>query len=187
MTEHPAPHAGWRRLRTQVLHRGRVLSFRRDDVIQPDGSPSTYEYVAMPDGARVIAVNGRGEVALVEDAFYLHGRRMLHAPGGAVQPGEAPERAAARECAEESGLIPGTLRRLTRFHPLPTSTAASTHVFLATDLTSGPTRRDLSESAMTTTWLALPDAIDAVHDGTITEAGTVIGLLLVAADAARDD
>ncbi|MCF3104873.1 NUDIX hydrolase [Streptomyces roseoverticillatus] len=89
------PGQGWVRLDTEIIHHGRFLSLRRDQVIQPYGQLGTYDHVTVQDGARVVAVDPAGRIALVEDACYLQGRLPL-LPGGGITPGEAPEDAAAR-------------------------------------------------------------------------------------------
>ncbi|MBC2878345.1 MULTISPECIES: NUDIX domain-containing protein [Streptomyces] len=171
---------GWYRLGTEVLYRGRHLTLHRDRVVQPDGAEGTYERLTLADGARVVAVDDDGWVALVEDAFAPIGRRLLHIPGGAVAAGEDPEAAAARECEEETGRRPGALRRLGVVHPLPSRTSAVTHLFLGTDLHRGTLRRDPTEAGMRVRWLPLDDAVRMAASGALTEAGTVMGLLLAA-------
>ncbi|MFC4512211.1 NUDIX domain-containing protein [Streptomyces ehimensis] len=139
-----------------------------------------YEHVDISEGARIVAVDAAGRVPLVEDDSYLQGRRQLSLPGGGLRQGEDPEAGARREFEEETGKRPGELRLLTRFHPLPATTSASTYLFLSNALEDGVMRRDSTEARMTVKWMSLEAAVQAVQDGTITEAGTVIGLLLAA-------
>ena len=54
-------------------------------------------------GVRLLALDDEGRVFLVRHS-YLPG---LHLPGGAVDPGESCRNAAAREAAEEGGLVLG--------------------------------------------------------------------------------
>ncbi|MBW5480985.1 NUDIX domain-containing protein [Streptomyces bambusae] len=180
--EHPPGEgSGWRHLDTRLLHQGDFLTLCQDRVVRPDGAAGTYDHVVTADAARVVALDGDGRIALVEDGFYLLGRRVLHLPGGGIEAGEPPEEAARRECAEEIGRRPGHVQLLTVLHPLPGSTAAATHVFLATGLT--PDRRaarDATEAAMTVHWTPVEEAVQAAVSGRITEAGSVVGLLLAA-------
>ncbi|GHG53816.1 NUDIX domain-containing protein [Streptomyces griseocarneus] len=171
---------GWTRLGSRAVHRGDHLTLHHDSVLQPDGTEGTYDRLTIADGARVVAIDEDGRVALVEDAFYPPGARLLHVPGGAIAEGERPEDAAARECEEETGRRPGTLRQLTAYHPLPARTSAVAHLFLATDLRHGSLRRDPTEATMTVHWMPLGDAVAAVRSGAVSEAGSAIGLLLAA-------
>ncbi|MCD9145081.1 NUDIX domain-containing protein [Streptomyces albireticuli] len=177
MTEHHHEH-GWTRLGTEIAHEGPHLTVHRDRVVQPHGAEGTYEHVEMADGARIVMVDGRRRVAFVEDAFYPLGARLLHVPGGAIGKGEDPLDAARRECEEETGWCPRELRHLTAFHPLPSRTAAVVHLYLAMDLFRGTVRRDPTEAGMTLRWLPFEEAVDAVRSGEISEAASVIGVLL---------
>ncbi|MEU3499922.1 NUDIX hydrolase [Streptomyces hundungensis] len=168
---------GWKRIRTELLHEGPFVSLRRDDVIRPDGSPGTYEHVSVVDSVRVVAIDREQHVALVEDDFYLQGRRVLHLPGGGTD-GQAPRVAAVRELEEETGLAANVVRALGVVDPLPATTAARTYLFLATGLGPGAAHRDASEAGMTLEWRPLSAVLNAVENGEITEAGSVVALLL---------
>ncbi|MFD0352057.1 hypothetical protein ACFQ0M_49720 [Kitasatospora aburaviensis] len=43
---------------------------------------------------RVVALDGRGRIALVEENVYVCGQRLLMCPGGGCEPGEDPVAAA---------------------------------------------------------------------------------------------
>ncbi|MGW3864709.1 NUDIX domain-containing protein [Streptomyces sp. NPDC005047] len=171
---------GWTRKATEVLHRGPFITLNRDVVIRPDGSEGAYEHITVDDAVRVVAVDERDQIALVEDHFYLQQRRVLHLPGGGVG-GQEPGEAALRELEEETGLVARDLRLLGVIDPLPGATAARTYLFLATGLRSGLVQRDDTEIGMTVHWTERAEAVDAVREGRITEAGSVAGLLLAAA------
>ncbi|MER6355298.1 NUDIX hydrolase [Streptomyces sp. NPDC001634] len=168
---------GWQRTRTVLLHEGPFVSLCRDGVIRPDGSPDIYDHVVVDDGVRVVALDQHRCLALVEDDFYLQQRRVLHLPGGGTE-GQDPRAAALRELEEETGAVAGELRLLGVIDPLPATTAARTHLFLATSLTPAAVSRDATEVGMTVQWRPIPAAIRAVREGAITEAGSVAALLL---------
>jgi 8-oxo-dGTP pyrophosphatase MutT (NUDIX family) len=100
---------GWTRLTTEVLHRGPFITLNRDSVIKPDGALGTYEHITVDDAVRVVAIDERDQVALVD--FYLQNKRVLHPPGGGIG-GQEPREAARRELEEETGLIAGELHLL---------------------------------------------------------------------------
>ncbi|MEV4741758.1 NUDIX hydrolase [Streptomyces sp. NPDC049555] len=173
------PGQGWVRLGTEVLHTGAFLTLHRDQVIRPDGALGTYEHIGVADTVRVAAIDHQGRIAVVEDHCYLQGRLQL-LPGGGVEPHEPPDDAARRECEEETGWRPGTLRLLAATHPLASATAATAHLYLGTDLQQGSTRRDPTERDMTVRWLPLPDAVRAVENGAILETASALGIVLAA-------
>jgi len=95
-------------------------------------------------------------------------------------PGEPTEITAARELVEEVGLRPGRLEHLIDMYPSAGMTDSVLTLYLATDLTEVP--RDThgpEEAHMEVLDLALGDAVEMVLNGTIHDAKTVVGLLLV--------
>jgi ADP-ribose pyrophosphatase len=172
----------WPTTGRRQLTEGRFLRAFQDEVQLSEDRTGTWEWVAMADAVRVVALDGDGRVALVEDEFYLQKRRLLLVPGGGVDQavGEEPEAAARRELEEETGWRAGTLEPLAVIDQLPTATPARAHLFLAGGLTPGQLAREPSEAGMTLTWVPLTEAVAAVRDGRITEAGSATALLLAA-------
>ncbi|WP_405503184.1 NUDIX hydrolase [Streptomyces niveus] len=170
---------GWKRLATEVIYQGPFLTLHRDTVRRPGGTAGAFEHVTVGDGVRVVALDADGQVLLVEDDFYLQGRRMVHLPGGGMD-GENQYRAALRELEEETGLTAAHVDTLGVIDPLPGVTTARTHLMLVTDLRPGIMRREGTEVGMTVHWRPLSDAVAAVRAGEITEAGSATALLLAA-------
>ncbi|MFE2104528.1 NUDIX domain-containing protein [Kitasatospora sp. NPDC059463] len=174
----PAPR-GWATLGSQVIHQGPFLTVRRDDVRRPDGQEGFYEYIEMADTVRVVALNAAGEVALLEDHFYLQPTHpVLHLPGGAVEKGEGVLIAAGRELEQETGWRAGQLEVLGCIDPLPGAARTTTHLLLATDLAQGRVDREPTEAGMTMRWTPAAEAVRLALAGGIREAGSLAAILL---------
>jgi 8-oxo-dGTP diphosphatase len=79
----------------------------------------------------VAVVMREGRVLVARRASGSHLGGLWEFPGGKIEPGEAAQAAAARELAEETGLLAGTTEPLTTFvHSYPDRTVRL-HVFLA--------------------------------------------------------
>jgi len=114
---------------------GHILSVHADRVRLPNGREATMEVVRhagsvvllpMPDEAHVILVR---QYRYAIDRWIWSFPRMPRSRRGA-------ERAAARECQEETGLVPGHLERLAGFFPTPGYCDEFMHFFRLTGLSA---------------------------------------------------
>ncbi|WP_328664933.1 NUDIX hydrolase [Streptomyces sp. NBC_00328] len=175
---------GWSTVSSTVRYKGVRVVVRRDSVRRTDQSLGTYEYTESVDGVRVVALDDRGRIALVEENVYVCGQRLLMCPGGGCEPGEDPWAAARRELAEEAGIRAAEVELLTMMWRMPAGARTREHLYLAWDLSIGEHHRDASEADMELRWVALEEAVVMCGDGRITEAGTLAAVLLTAQRAA---
>jgi ADP-ribose pyrophosphatase len=105
---------------------------------------------------------------------------LLEIPAGKRDvPGEDPEVTAARELEEEVGYRAGKLERLARFHNSPGFSDELHHVFLGTELEAVATSlQGVEEQHMTVEHVLLDDAPALIAAGELTDAKSIIGLLL---------
>ncbi|MFB8241674.1 NUDIX domain-containing protein [Kitasatospora purpeofusca] len=175
---------GWTTISSTLEYTGVRVVVRRDTVRRTDLSTGTYEYTESVDGVRVVALDDRGRIALVEESVYVCGQRLLMCPGGGCEPGEDPLAAAQRELAEEAGIRATEVEPLTTMWRMPAGARTREHLFLARGLSVGEHHRDASEADMELHWVPLEQAIQMCSDGRITEAGTLAAILLTAQHAA---
>jgi ADP-ribose pyrophosphatase YjhB (NUDIX family) len=76
----------------------------------------------------VIAQDGEGRLLLIRNSYGAGSWSFL---GGGIGRGEAPERAAARELREETGLTPASLRLLASFEEPVLNTSSTAFLFTA--------------------------------------------------------
>lgn len=174
---------------SEVTHRGVLTTMRVDTVHAPDGSIVQREIAERPNAVAMVPLTAAGEVILLHQYRHAVGRHELEIPAGLLDVEDEREDAAAqRELIEEIGMTAGNLRRLLCFHNSGGWSDEATTVFLATDLREADIDAefvaDAEEADMSVLRMPLEEAVAAIHRGEIRDAKTVIGLLLVATDAA---
>lgn len=171
-------HDGWSRVRV-------------DRVRMPDGAEVDREVVEHRSAVAVLPLYDDGTVVLLRQYRHPIGTYLLEVPAGVLDHDgagqtEQPEVAARRELAEEVGLHAAELLPLTTFLNSAGWCDERTHVYLARGL-SDTARPDgfvleHEESDMEIVRLPLDEAVQAVHAGEITDAKTIIGVMLAARD-----
>jgi len=116
-------------------------------------------------------------IVMIRNSRYALGRKLDELPAGTCEAGEAPETTAAREVREETGHQAATLQYLGRFHTSPGMTDELMHAYVARGLTHVGQKLDEGEHVSVREW-AIADALAAVDDGRITDAKTMLVLLL---------
>ena len=104
---------------TRTIFAGRVFTVRLETIPLPRGGELRAEIVRHPGSVVIIPVTARDEVVLVRQYRPAIGRWTWELPAGSLNPNEEVERAALRECHEETGQIPSRLERLGSFFPTP--------------------------------------------------------------------
>lgn len=161
------------------------MRVREDAVERADGAAGLYGVVEKPTAALVIAAE-RGGFWLVEQYRYPLARRSWEFVQGTwpAGGGGSAEELARAELAEETGLRAGELRLLGRIDIAPGLTTQQTDVWLAGDLTPGPTAREATEADMRCEFVPEAELRAMVADGRFTDAPSLaaLALLLVGRD-----
>jgi ADP-ribose pyrophosphatase len=172
---------------SEVLHRGRVLEFRVDQIETPDGHRSSREIAVHPGGVAIVAIDPDGAVLLVRQWRHAVGRALLEIPAGTLDRDErghveAHAGAAKRELEEETGYRARTWRHLGSFFTAPGFTDELMQLYLATDLMPadhdrlGPDEDERLELER----LPFDHAVAMADRGEIEDAKSIVGLLRVA-------
>ncbi len=142
-----------RRVATREVYRTPWMSVREDQVVFPDGSAGTYSVVDKADFVLVLAYVDGG-FWLVQQFRYPVGRREWEFPQGGWSAGASgsAEELARAELREETGLRAARLTHLGRLYASLGFCSQAFDVFLAEELTAGPTQREQSESDMVHEW-----------------------------------
>lgn len=167
-------------LSSRVVYRNPWLSLREDEIERADGSRGIYSVIDSPDFAVVIPMENDG-FHLVEQYRYPVQGRYWEFPSGAFPQGVTgtPEELAAAELGQETGFTAGRLEHLGYLHCAKSMTGQGFHVFLATDLTPGETRRELEEQDMRQQWFPRGEVERMIREGVITDDSTLAAYLLL--------
>jgi NUDIX domain len=166
---------------SRTVYANAWMTVREDQVRLPDGTSGIYGVVDKPDFALVIPRDGDG-FWMVEQFRYPVGERALEFPQGTWPAGRTgtPAELARTELREETGLSAATLTHLGHLLTASGFCSQGFDVYLAEDLTAGPTAREATEQDMTHRLVSGPEFRALVAGGAITDAATVASYSLLA-------
>jgi ADP-ribose pyrophosphatase len=102
-----------------IVFTSRAFDVEVDQRRHPDGREQDVVIVRHRPSVVLIPVDDDGRLILVRQYRAPLDRHTWEFPAGSVAPGEFVEAAAARECEEEIGLVPGRLEHLGSWYPVP--------------------------------------------------------------------
>ena len=171
---------GVQRISSRQVYANPWMTVREDAIRRDDGTEGIYGVVDKPTAAIVIPRDG-DRLHLVEQFRYPVGQRRWEFPMGT-----APDRAevdpaelAARELAEETGLVAGRMEFLGDLDLAPGTSSPREHVYLATDLREGPIDREHSEQDMRAGWFTIAEFEEMVRRSELVDAQTLAAYLLM--------
>ncbi len=164
-------------LASERVYEGRILNLRVDQIRTPTGVEALREIVENGGAVAMVALDDQQRVVLVKQ--YRHAVRglVVEIPAGKLDGDEDPVEGAQRELREETGYQAGRFERLGSFYPAPAWSTEFVYLYLATDLTPGPTNPDADE-AIELLRVPLSAAIEMIHSGAISDGKSMAALLL---------
>ena len=161
----------------RTVYDGRIVKLGLETATLPDGRTVELEVVRHPGAAAVVPLHGDGSVTLVHQYRHAGGGMHYELPAGVLEPGESPESCAGRELAEETQLQAAVLQPLGPIHTTPGFTDERIWLFVATGLSPSPAQPD-DDEYIEVVRVSGDDALAMCRDGRITDAKTLVGLLL---------
>ena len=183
--EDPRDEGIHERVQTEdTVWQGRIFDISRLQVQLPDGRTALRDVVRHPGAVAIVALTDDGRICLVRQYRAALGRVTVEVPAGKLDPGEDPLECAHRELLEETGMRAGRMAFLTTIATGVGFCDELIHIYMATGLTFASSEPDADEF-INVDLVPLPELIDAVLDGRIEDAKTVIGALICDAVAHR--
>lgn len=159
---------------TEVAYDGHFLKVQRDTVRLPDGKQSKREYIRHPGAVVVLPLMADGSVLLERQYRYPLQDVFIEFPAGKIDPGEEPLACAKRELEEETGYTASEWQFVCTIHNAIAYSDEHLDIFVARGLTAGESKLDDGEFLETFT-ATVPEMLDWVRSGKITDVKTVIG------------
>lgn len=173
-----------RPLTEDVAWTGRIFNVDRLRVQLPDGRNAIRDVVRHPGAVAVVALTDEGRICLVRQYRTALGRVTVEIPAGKLAPGEDPLECASRELLEETGMEAEKIAYLTTIASSAGFCDELIHIYMATGLSFSKSSPDADEF-INVDLVEVGELIDAVLDGRIEDAKTVVGALLCDAISRR--
>ena len=167
-----------------TVWQGRIFDVNRLRVELPDGRPAVRDVVRHPGAVAIVALTDDGRICLVRQYRTALGRVTVEVPAGKLDPGEDPLECAHRELLEETGMQAERMAFLTTIATGAGFCDELIHLYMATGLAFAASDPDADEF-INVDLVPLNELIDAVLDGRIEDAKTVVGALICDAVAHR--
>jgi len=161
----------------EIVYAGRRIQVAVQTDPGAGGGPVRREIVLHPGAVAILALPDPEHVCLLRNRRASVNATLWEIPAGTLEPPEAPEAAAVRELAEETGYRAGRWRKLAEFYPSPGILSERMVLFQAEELTPGSAHLQPDEdlAAQVVAW---SEALGWALDGTIRDAKTLVALLL---------
>ena len=120
----------WKRKQSQLLQKTRILDFCEATDISPyTEKEHCFVFIDSLKWVNLVPITEQNEIVMIRQ--YRHGsqRVTLEIPGGMVDGGEEPQKAAVRECQEETGYVVKELHSLGELNPNPALFNNRLHTF----------------------------------------------------------
>ena len=166
-------------LDSRAVHQGRAFRTLQDRVRLPNGREATMDVVRHPVSVILVPMPDSEQVILVRQYRYAVDGWIWELPAGNVEPGEDPETAARRECAEETGWTARRVERIGAFYPTPGYCDEVMIFYRLTELTATARLGLDADEVLEPRIFTLDAARRMIADGPVTDMKTALGLRLM--------
>jgi len=171
----------WTTLSKKTVYDNPWISVSHREVITPTGTEGIYGLVHFKNTAvGIVPIDEAGNTWLVGQYRYALGRYSWEIPEGGCPIGaESPLESAKRELLEETGISAQDLQEIATFDTSNSVTDESGFLYLARHLSFGASAPEDTEE-LRVKKLPFAEALEMAHNGQITDAMSMIGLMRAA-------
>jgi ADP-ribose pyrophosphatase len=174
---------GGTRLSSTESFKGRIFTVTVDRVTVPNGRTVTLDMVRHRGSVVLLPMQDEERIVLIRQYRYALDRWIWELPAGSLDAGEDPAAAAARECEEEIGLIPGRVEFAGAWYPTPGFCTEVMNYYRLADLRApkpgDPQAHKDEDEDIRVHVFTLDEARAMVRRGDIVDLKTAWGLTLV--------
>ena len=169
----------WTRVSSELVYENPWISVNHDEVIRPDQKTGIYGRIHFKMSAvGVVAFRNDGCIALVGQHRYPLDIYSWELPEGGCDSGEDELIAIQRELSEETGVVAQDwVCLLPRFHLSNSVTDEFGSLWLAKNISEGSAHPEGCEE-LNVKWVPFEEALMMISQGEITDAITIMSLLL---------
>jgi len=167
----------FRTLKSETVYEGKAFDVKREQLLLPDDKTTWFDLVVHPGAVTLIPIDDQGRVLLIRQYRHAVGKELLELPAGTLEIGEDPEKCAAREVREETGMSAGELVKVGEFYLVPGYSTEYMHIYLAKDLKIDPLPGDADEF-ITVEAYPLAELQNLISTGTLQDAKSLAALFL---------
>jgi ADP-ribose pyrophosphatase len=169
-----------KRLSSTTAFSGRIFRVEVDRVLLPHGREASMEVVRHPASVVLVPMPDPDHVVLIRQYRYPVDKWLWELPAGTLEPGEALEPAAIRECHEEIGLVPAEVERLGSVLPTPGYCDEEMVIYKLTGLSEPTTEAAVDpDEVIEPTTVTVEEARAMVTRGEIVDMKTIVALALL--------
>ena len=165
-----------KKLESEVVYDGLIVSIRRDMAEIQNGSIVPREVVEHPGGVAIVPVTKDNRVLMVRQYRYPMEEELLEIPAGKLAAGEEPFRCAVRELSEETGCTAGSYVFLGEIYPTPGYCGERLSIYLARELHYGEMHLDEDE-LLSVEAIDIDRLVEMIMRNELSDAKSIIGIL----------
>jgi ADP-ribose pyrophosphatase len=191
-------------IKSEEVFTGKLIKLTINEVELPDKNITEREVVSHPGAVAIVPITSKDEVVMVRQYRFAIRRHTLELPAGTLKKAEKPIDCAKRELEEEIEMRARKWEKLITIYPSPGYCNEKIHIFLARELEDlskkcdkekniGDFQNNIKSFAkfkikvkksekdefINKIIISLKEAKDKILSGEITDAKTIVGIMIV--------